>query len=298
VDSHALDSHLKAGRVAREALAFAKGEVKEGGRAIDLARKVDDFITSRGAGFAFPVNVSFNTDAAHYTPKDGDGVRFMRGDLVKIDLGAEFDGYVSDTASTVEVGTSQWTRLIGAVDLAVERAVALARPGTKVSVISETIHDTISSFGFNPVENLTGHHLKKYSLHAGGNIPNVRGAGQGVLKDGDAVAIEPFATPGRGHVESSRPGNIFRVLENSRDPGDTALRAALEELRSRFNTLPFAERWCTDRIHDTAKTLATLVRKRSIMSYPVLTEASDQVVSQAEHSVIVSKDGPVVFTRD
>ena len=298
MDSHALDSHLKAGRVARDALGFAKKEIREGMPAIDLARKVDGFIRSRGAGFAFPVNISHNVDAAHYTPKEGDGVVFRRGDLVKIDLGAEFDGFVSDTASTVEVATTQWSRLIGAVDLAVERAVALARPGTKVSVISETIHDTISSFGFNPVENLTGHHLKQYSLHAGGNIPNVRGSGQGVLHEGDAVAIEPFATPGRGHVESSRPGNIFRVLENSRDPGDTALRAALEELRSRFNTLPFAERWCDGSFDGAPKTLATLVRKRSIMSYPVLTEVSAQVVSQAEHSVIVSKDGPIVFTRD
>jgi methionyl aminopeptidase len=298
VDSHALDCHIKAGRVAREALAFARKEIREGMSAIELARKVDEFILSRGAGFAFPVNISHNVDAAHYTPREGDGVVFRKGDLVKIDLGAEFDGYVSDTAATVEVTTSQWSRLIEAADLAVERAVALARPGTKVSVISEAIHSTISSFGFNPVENLTGHHLKQYSLHAGGNIPNIRGSGQGVLKEGDAVAIEPFATPGRGHVESSRPGNIFRVLENARDPGDAKLRSALEELRKRFNTLPFAERWCPDFLDDTPRALATLVRKRSIMSYPVLTEVSEKVVSQAEHSVIVTADSPLVFTRD
>jgi methionyl aminopeptidase len=298
VDSHALDCHLRAGKLAREALAFARAEIKEGMPAIDLARKVDDFISSRGGGFAFPVNVSFNVDAAHYTPRDGDGLVFKRGDLVKIDLGAEFDGYVSDTAATVEIGTTQWTKLIAAVDLAVERAVALARPGTKVSVISETIHDTISSSGFKPVENLTGHHLKQYSLHAGGNIPNIRGAGHGMLKEGDAVAIEPFATPGRGHVDSSRPGNIYRVLENSRDPGDPKLRKAVDALTETFHTLPFAERWCSDLMDNPPKTLSSLVRKRSIMSYPVLTEVSGQVVSQAEHSVIVSADGPIVFTRD
>src|SRR3990170_2345462 len=145
-------------------------------------------------------------------------------------------------------------------------AVALARPGTKVTVLSDTIHDTIASFGFNPVENLTGHHLKQYSLHAGGNIPNVRGAGQGVLREGDAVAIEPFATPGRGHVFSSRPGNIFRVLENAREPAEPDLEGAFRALRERFNTLPFAERWCPEFIPNPQKTLAALVRKRAVMS--------------------------------
>jgi len=294
MEKDVLESYLKAGAAAKGALSIARKYIKEGASAMEAADEIEAFIRADGCAPAFPVNMSIDADAAHYTPAPGDDVVFKAGQVVKVDVGVHKDGYIADTAISIEISTSSWKRLIEASAMAVERALALIRAGTPISALSEVIERTIRSAGYRPIENLTGHYLGRFIIHAGGNIPNVKAAATGVLREGDVIAIEPFATPGAGAVEGTRAGNIYRLLEARNNLGPD-LRKTYDGLKARFSTLPLTSRWIPE---VPQRTLLELVRKQAMMRYPVLTDEKRGMVSQAEHSAIVTKNGAIVYTRD
>jgi len=294
MEKEVLDCYLKAGATAKGALALAREIVREGASASEVAERVEGFVRSEGCTPAFPLNISVDADAAHYTPAPGDDVVFKAGQVVKVDVGVHKDGYIADTAISIEISTNTWKRLIEASATAVERALALVRAGMPISALSEVIERTIRSSGYRPIENLTGHYLGRHVIHAGGNIPNVKGGVSGVLREGDVIAIEPFATPGAGRVDGSRQGNIYRLLD-PRGSLTLDLKRTHDELRKRFSTLPFASRWVPE---VRQATLQELIRKQALMRYPVLTDVKNGIVSQAEHSAIVTKNGAMVYTRD
>src|SRR4030067_985094 len=107
-----------------------------------------------------------------------------RGNVVKLDLGAQVDGYIADTAVTVEVGTRNWTDLIKASEVALETAIEVCRPKTPTRLLGAAIERGIESYGDKPISDLTGHPTERYKLHAGKSIPNVGGMGDDVSAAG------------------------------------------------------------------------------------------------------------------
>ena len=77
--------------------------VKPGARLLDVAESAEKFLKDKGFGLAFPINLSVNEQAAHYTPSVGDERIFTENDLVKIDFGAERNGLLGDGAITVDL---------------------------------------------------------------------------------------------------------------------------------------------------------------------------------------------------
>jgi methionyl aminopeptidase len=288
------ESLLKAGRVSREARERAVEMVREGGLLLDLAEEVEGLMVRRGFKPAFPTCISIDDVAAHYTPTHDDGLRFRRGNVVKLDLGAQLDGWVADTAITVEVGTRNWTSLVRASELALHTAIEAVHAGVATRAIGEGIQRAIESLGHRPIRNLTGHTIERYVLHAGKSVPNIP-HGHDVLKEGEVVAIEPFASSGAGQVDGRRTGNIYRVVRPNptkrSDPNDF-----LRTLSREFRTLPFAERWA-HRLEPKAPALLNpLVRTGAIMTYPALLDVEGGIVSQTEHTMIVHADGAEVTT--
>ena len=112
MDTSVREALLRVGRVSREARERAVELVTEGGLLLDVAEEVEDLIRKRGLRPAFPTCISIDHIAAHYSPTHDDPLRFRRGNVVKLDLGAHADGWIADTAVTVEVGTRNWTELI------------------------------------------------------------------------------------------------------------------------------------------------------------------------------------------
>ncbi len=295
MDEEVLEKLRLAGGVARRALDYGFGLIKEGARLLDVAERTEQMILEGGALPAFPANISIDSQAAHFTPRHNDGeLVFSRGNLVKLDVGVHVDGYVADTARTKEVGTRNWTEMIRAADEAVATAVEVMRPGTPMSMVGAAIERTIRSYGFKPVENLTGHLLQQYVLHAGKSVPNVgnlRGAkSEQVVEAWDTFAIEPFSTNGVGRVEGKRMSNIYRIVERKRI-GDEAADALLEKVYTDFRTLPFSERWCHKLDKRAPFHLKKLMRKGVVMGYPILVEQGQGMVAQSENTVVVSGDG-------
>lgn len=165
-----VDSLRKAGRVSRETRTHAAKLLREGMRILEGVEAIEEFMRSRGCPPAFPTCLSVNEVAAHDTPTHKDERVLHRGDVVKIDLGAQVDGYLTDTAKTVEIGTRNWTDLIQASEDALAAAIEVVRPKVPVRVLGATIERTIESHGYKPIANLTGHSIERYTVHAGKSV--------------------------------------------------------------------------------------------------------------------------------
>lgn len=297
-----VEKYVKAGKIAAEVREESAKLAKVDMPLLELAEKIEAMIRDRGAEPAFPVNLSLNEFAAHYTPQSNDEAKIREGDVIKIDVGAHVDGYVADTAITVDFGEHK--SLLEASKSALAAAVDLVRPGAAVYDISKAIEETIKSFGLVPVGNLTGHGLDQYVEHTEPTIPNIALRNDYKLKEGQVIAIEPFATNGLGQVKDTPEVMIFSFSQDKpvRNPDAKKIAA----YASKFNGLPFAERWLLSKdaasngvpnsLFKVRMALRELVQRGIFYSYPVLREAKAGLVSQAEHTVLVL-DEPIVITK-
>ncbi|GGM68943.1 type II methionyl aminopeptidase [Thermogymnomonas acidicola] len=290
MDPSVKNAILRAGDIGRKALEYAISLIEPGALLYDVAEKTENFIREMGGQPSFPVNLSINNEAAHYTPFVNDKKAFRTGDLVKVDVGAQVDGYPSDNAATVEVGgRGDYSDLIDATREALNAAIRKVRPMVAVRSIGQAIGEVISSYGFKPVRNLGGHGINRYDLHSGVFIPNYDDGNGKPIQPECVIAIEPFASTGIGSIHDGPPGHIY-ILSGTRP--DT-----VEPLYSNFRTLPFAERWVSKLVDDHVTYLKRLMAKSQVSQFPVLLEHGKARISQAEHTLLVLSDEVIVTTR-
>jgi methionyl aminopeptidase len=284
--------YKNAGAILKKVKAGAIKKIEEGSRLLDLAVSVESEIRKGGAIPAFPCNISINDVASHYTPSADDDRRFKACDLVKVDIGVCLDGYIADSAFTVEVGSNAHSGLIKAAENALQNAINEIRPGSRTCDIGRIIHDTAKDEGFSVLKDLFGHNLNRYSLHGGITIPNYDDHMGVKIREGDVLAIEPFLTAGSGAIKKVGMGNIYQLLR--KNPvyacGDSE-KELLKEICSSFGGLPFAGRWVDDE-----KALKSLASSAAIKSYPMLITVDGMPVAQAEHTVMVDINGCTVIT--
>ena len=286
------EKYLKAGKILSQVRSEARERIQIGASLLEIAEFVEGrSVELGGDGPAFPCNISRNDEAAHATPLMGDDDVFAE-DVVKLDLGVHVDGYIADSAITVDL-SGNYTELVTASEAALQAAIDIVANGVNTAEIGAVIEDTIHSYGFKPVANLTGHGLAQYLPHVPPGIPNRKVSNGAVLHTGDVIAIEPFATDGAGKVVDGNLTEIFQLVDIKpvRMP---AARKLLKELKP-YSTLPFARRWLKADKLDFA--LMQLERSGMVHSYPVLKEVAGGMVSQAEHTVIVTDDGCEVITK-
>ncbi|EFW89900.1 methionine aminopeptidase [Haladaptatus paucihalophilus DX253] len=285
------EKHREAGEILAQVRAEAAEKVDVGVTHLEVAEFAEDRIRELGGKPAFPVNISIDEEAAHATPGIDDETTFGE-DMVNLDIGVHVDGWLADTAITVDL--SGHDELAEASAEALDAALELVEPGVETGEIGAEIESVIEGYGYNPVVNLSGHGLAHYEQHTEPNIPNL-GVERGVeLQVGDVVAIEPFATDGTGKVGEGAEEEIF-ALERESSVRDRSARQALSQITEEFRTLPFATRWLD--VSRPKMALRRLKMNNIVHGYPVLKEEDGCLVSQKEHSVIVTEDGCEVFTE-
>jgi methionyl aminopeptidase len=284
------ERYSEAGKIASRVLKSGAGMIRSGVSILEVVESVERMVSDAGAGLAFPLNLSLNDDAAHDTASIGDERLFADGDVAKLDLGVHLDGYIADTAVTVDLGDH--SLLVKASQRALEAAIALVRPGVTTGELGGAIQQEIESRGFRPVVNLTGHGLARYAIHTPPNIPNLSIQGGAVLEEGMVFAIEPFASTGSGMVSEKPRVEIFQQISMKpvRLPSARKILGVVRERRG----MPFARRWIPAERQDFA--LSTLIQQDLVRAYPVLADVPGSVVSQHEHTLIVTGDGCIVTT--
>ena len=157
-DEHALECWRKAGRIASECREWAREAIKPGVRVREVLETIEEMIYERGAAPGFPAQSSRNHVAAHYCSAPQDELEYEEGDCVKVDMGAHVDGYIADTACSVDLSEDgRWQPLVDASANALVAAIATVEDGVAVSEIGAAIERTIVGAGFEPIRNLTGH---------------------------------------------------------------------------------------------------------------------------------------------
>jgi methionyl aminopeptidase len=300
VDDWVYEKYMRAGKIAASARNYGANLVKPGISFLEVANKIETKITKEGAGLAFPVNISVNELAAHYSPRHDDKLVFKKGDVVKLDVGVHVDGYIADTAVTVEVETNKYGDMIKASSDALDVAINLMKDGAELSLVGKNIQETIESFGYKPINNLTGHSLEQYSLHSGISVPNVSEVfNKSRVTEGNVLAIEPFSTNGAGHVVSGHGSNIYLCGKSLRSHlvRDNRSKVCFNKMKSQFKTLPFAQRWCEKSFNNSDVVLRRLTFLGLLTHYSQLVEAGDGIVTQKEHTVIIREDGCEVTTK-
>lgn len=285
---------LEAGKIASQVKKYAREIIKKDVPLLEIAEKIEEKIFELGGKPAFPTNLSINEIAAHFTPSHDDKTK-AHG-LLKIDLGVHIDGWIADTAFSIDLENSEENKkLIEASEQALENAIKIFKEGINLDEIGSIIEKTIEEKGFIPVRNLSGHSMEKYDLHAGITIPNTSDKINYELKEG-LYAIEPFATNGSGRVRDGKPSGIYQLTseKNVRSP---IAREVLNFIIKEYSTLPFCSRWLVKKFGAKALFgLKQLEENENLHQFPQLIESGKGIVAQAENTVLVGKDKSDVTT--
>jgi len=282
----------QAGVIAKAALDIARPMVKPGTKILDIVESVEKYILENSSGVAFPCNVSLNSVAAHYTSPLNDETVIEEGDLVTVDCGAHIDGCISDTAFTIALNPDHENLVKASVD-ATNVAIRMMRPGAKLNTIGALIEDTIKSAGFEPIKQLSGHQLEEYELHAEKQVPCVSGKSEVKVEEGEVYAIETFASTGSGNVTDLPNPLIYQLLPVRVPVRFKGTKQFLSIARREYNEFPFAERWLAEKMkHATLKmAIRELRQKNALIPHNILTEEKGELVSQHEHTVIITENG-------
>jgi len=184
--------------------------------AAELAREQEGRCAFYGYhGFSGHICSSVNEEVVHGVP----GRRVIRaGDIVSIDFGLVYGGFVGDTATTVAAGEidPEWQRLLDATQASLSAAISKAVEGNRLSDISNAVQLVAEGEGFSVVRDFVGHGIGR-EMHEDPQIPNYGPAGRGpVLKAGMTFAIEPMINLGVHKTETLKDG--WTVVTKDRLP--------------------------------------------------------------------------------
>ncbi len=293
-----LQDYVNAGKIASEVRENARRKNHVGSTLEEICNSIEKEINSKGGKCAFPVNVSLNDIAAHYTAEPNDKTIVKDTDLLKIDLGVQINGHIADTAVTV-CYDPKYDFLVQAAESALKEAMSIIRVGTKSSDVGKTIENTTKQMGGIPIANLSGHSLEQYTIHAGKSVPNIWSIGSFSFQSTEAYACEPFVTTqeGSGFVREGKIRNIFSLITRKRTKEEDANKL-IDFIWQRFNMLPFALRWLIPEYSEknARDLLDKLIKNKVVRSYPILVEANNQRVAQAEHTFIPQDNSVLVTT--
>jgi methionyl aminopeptidase len=279
---------LKAGKISSDVKKYAGSIIKKGVLLVEIAEKIEAKIAELGGKPAFPVNLSINDIAAHYTPSYDD--KTIAQGLLKIDLGVHVGGWIADTAFSMDLENSEENkRLIMASELALKNASKTISFRVKNNEIGRIIEESMGSGEISPIINLSGHEIENYELHSGINIPNIDNNQEIPLKEG-LYAIEPFATNGSGKVYDGKDSGIYELVSerNIRSPSAREILAFIER---EYKTLPFCSRWIIRKFGPaSALSLRQLEANGNLHQFPILIESSHGKVAQSENTFLVSKN--------
>ncbi len=297
-----IQDYIKAGKAVIAAKNLAKRIIKPGITFLEVANKCENEIINKGAELSFPMNISLNEIAAHYSPPIDDNTIIPEKGLLKLDIGAHYNGFIADSAFTINLDKDpKLQNYIEAVKEGLNAAIRIFKPGTKLYELGEVIATEIIKRGLRPVTNLGGHELAQYNLHAGPFIPNYKDKTHDtVLKPGDAYACEPFATSGVGRVINGKNSYIFRLIKKKAKNMPYEALGYINKIMNNFRNLPFSPRWIERKNlipkNKIQRILNIFLSKNIIVKYPTLIERTFKPVAQNEHTILIDMNGKTIVT--
>ena len=208
-----LETMRIAGRINAEALAAAHAVIRPGATTADLEAAVDEVHRQYGVYSPFKnyapgglppypssITVCINEELVHGRP--GKQRKLRSGDIVSVDCGTVYEGYVGDSAFTAGVGeiSSEAESLLDVTEQALYAGISQMRPGKRTGDVSAAIQQYVESHGFHVTRIYTGHGVGR-SMHESPQVPNYGIPGRGlILQPGMTIALEPMVLVGTPHT--------------------------------------------------------------------------------------------------
>ncbi len=291
-----LDSLRKAGTIAKEVKKFMKPKIKVGATGLDIVNAVEGKIKELGGGHAFPANLCINNIAAHYTsPIRDDGLTINEGDLVKLDIGVHVNGFIVDTAFSVNFNDDESLQnIIQSTEVAVDAAKMMSKPQMNTKEIGKKIESIIKGFKYNPIKELGGHQVERWIVHGKKALPELGNQSGDIMEEGDVFAVEVFASTGEGSVHMTNNSFIYELNPYT---GRVPLRRKTSKqllgyINKNYKSLPFAERWLGKEFRTgVAFGLQELIKQGKLKTHYVLAESKGTYIAQSEETIIITEEG-------
>lgn len=265
------------------------------------------------AGVAFPVGLSLNNCAAHYTPNYYENdINLKSTDILKIDYGVHFNGIIIDSAFTMHFD-NKYDEFINISRKLTNYAVSLCGPDAILGDIGKDIEEYIYSkeieidgklYQLKIMSDLSGHALAKYEIHAGKAVPNIAINYPLRMKEYEYYAIEPFITTGDGKTILKEPNSHFMMNKNYKNNAkkieDHDEKFVYDLVDKYYYTLPFCQKWLYeyDNSYNYDNILKKLESKKILQSYPPIYDINGSIISQFEHTIFIKENGIINLTTN
>jgi len=270
-----LQSYIKPGRKLIDICEFIESRIRKG-----LKGEVND-------GIAFPVGVSMNHIAAHWTPYTRDDPTILGADdVLKVDYGTHVDGNIIDSAFTYAYDTEKYQPLIDASKEAVDAILNNIGVDSRIGELGGIAEEVVASYEIllgnrilplKPINNIAGHSINQWQIHGGKYIQGIRNNSTTLIEDNDILAIEIYVTTGCGMTIPEGPPSHFMVADGIDN-----------EYSRQFRTLPFCQRYISDDGNDGLT---------GLISFPPLVEPLEHsYISQTEHTIHITENGNEIFS--
>ena len=285
------------GKYTREIKEEAKLIPREGTLVSEIIEFIENKIFDKGYMPAFPATVCINEIAAHYTHFDEE-ITLKKGDLVKIDFGICHNGFITDNAFTVEIGTQDHKLLLEKNLAALNKVLDTIKVGTTLNAIGSIVDDIAKENGFNTIHNLCGHEIGKNNLHSGLHVPNYANGSKETIQENMEIAIEPFFTTGQPLIKNGKQSNILHLKKTS-PVRDAIAKKILNHIKENYPSLPFSKRWLLKKFDKKKVLYALKILKREgiVYEYEQLESVSGDYISQFEETVYFNDKEKIVLTR-
>ncbi|KAG0259917.1 Proliferation-associated protein 2G4 [Actinomortierella ambigua] len=262
-------------------------------------------------GIGFPTCISVNNVICHFSPltSDGESPKLKNGDMVKIELGAQIDGYGSIAATTIVVGASKENPIKGkqadvlmAAYQSAEAAVRLIRSGNVNNVVTDHVQRIAAAYGCKPVEGMLSHQQERNVIDGSKQIilnPNENQRADFSkcnFGENEVYCVDIMISSGDGKIKSSSSRTtIYKKTSGNYKLKMQTSRAVVSEISKKFGQFPFNLR----KMDDEKKARMGLIeatKHRVVDAYEVQEEKDGEYVAQFLFTVCVMPNGPVRIT--
>ena len=310
----AANAHKKVGTTIRSS-------IKPGMSLKDIVLLVEDNIKKEilfdinsplDKGIAFPVGLSLNNCAAHYTPNYNENTIILKeSDILKIDYGIHVNGIIIDSAFTMHFD-NKYDEFIQISKDITNYGVSLCGPDVVLGDIGVSIEEYIESkeitidgkiIQLKTMSELSGHSIAHYDIHAGKAVPNTRIFYPVRMKENEFYAIEPFITTGLGKNILKEPNSHYMLAKEYQKEIHNIKnneKKLLDIILNNYYTLPFCQRWLYEinNIVNHNNLLKNLENKKIVNTYPPIYDINKSIVSQFEHTIFIKKNGIINLTKN
>ena len=254
-----------------------------------IENKIKNYEKKYGVNIAFPVGLSLNNCAAHYSPFKDCKLLYTKNDILKIDFGMHIDGNIIDSAFSIT--HNEELKKLNEISIeATKKGIQLAGVEAHLGDIGENIEEIITSYELeienkihkvNVCRNLCGHQILPYKIHGNKVVPNIKMNYHNRMNEGEVYAIETFPTTGEGILTENLNENSHYMINYK---NNNLKFNDINNIYSSFNFLAWHQEWykdfCTNEID-------ILINRNNLNTYPPLYDINNSYISQTEKTIYI-----------